>query len=215
MQQFVQVYQIDLVVVLAALFDFLFSFSLLAVDGGLDDEADQFVEHLAEDLDGLVVDVFEEAFEAGLDDAFRNLVVDEQLNDQLHVPEETLLHPELNLLLVVHKQHLLVEVAFLVDFFVELAFECLDLVSLISSGFLHFVELLLALSQQQLLEIHLLVVLVVVLLEQHYAQPHIQLQVCVLSRSLHKYYLGQFVQERWSEGVVLQNLPRYYIEIAL
>jgi hypothetical protein len=45
------------------------------------------MEHLAEDLDALVVDIFEEGLDARLNNGLLDLVLDEELDQQAHVAE--------------------------------------------------------------------------------------------------------------------------------
>jgi hypothetical protein len=45
------------------------------------------MEHLAEDLDTLVVDVLEEGLDACLNNGLLDLVLDEELDQQAHVTE--------------------------------------------------------------------------------------------------------------------------------
>jgi hypothetical protein len=123
------------------------------------------VQHLAEDLDTLIVDILKQRFYARLNDCLLNLILNEQLNEQAHVAEQLQLLPVLDLICVIYEQHLLVEIF-------------LHLLPL--HGHLHtlpaapaflllvrlqLLELLLALAQQELLEVHLHVLLLIVLAE--------------------------------------------------
>jgi hypothetical protein len=45
------------------------------------------MQHLAEDLDTLVVDVLQEGLDARLNNGLLDLVLDEELDQQAHIPE--------------------------------------------------------------------------------------------------------------------------------
>ena len=45
------------------------------------------MQHLAEDLDALVVDILEEGLDARLNNGLLDLILDEELDQQAHIPE--------------------------------------------------------------------------------------------------------------------------------
>lgn len=186
---------------------------------GLNLEVGQLVQHLAQDLDILAVDLLKHVIDAHRQNVGLDLVVLVKFDDQVHVSEHLLLEAELDLRLVEHVQHLLVEL----ERTRGLVCVCLC-VGLVHAGaaraavFLldleHLVELLLAPGQQELAEIHLYVLLVVELLEEGDAEPDVDLHKALFSGALHKDDLHQLVQQRRGVLEVFQKLLLNHIEIA-
>ena len=87
---------------------------LALADGRLDDERRDLEHHLHEDLHREVVHVVlvQHRVDAGLDDRLLDLTLDKELHQEGHVAETLHTLTMLDLVRIVHKKHLLVEIFF-------------------------------------------------------------------------------------------------------
>ena len=76
---------------------------LLLTHGPPSDVRADLMQHLAEDLDALIVDILKQGLNAGLDDGLLDLILDEQLNEQAHVAKQLELLPVLDLVRVIYE----------------------------------------------------------------------------------------------------------------
>ena len=90
------------------------------------------------------------------------------------------------LVVVVHEEHLLIEVLLQVVLDVGLFERSSSLPSINLLTLQHFVELSLASRQKQLLKVHFSVVRIVELFKETYAQLDVQVKELSLSRALHE-----------------------------
>ncbi len=143
---------------------------------------------------------FLKSLEAFQDDLFGDLAINVQLDNEFDVSEHALLLAVPDLSFVEHEQHLLVEIVlqellysahgiglrlmagFVVDCQTCPARSCL----LLLLFELHLVELLLALGDKELFEVELVVLLVVELLEEQYAESHVLHEEGVFGGGLHE-----------------------------
>ena len=167
------------------------------------------MQHLTEYLDWLIIDILEETLDACLDYALLYLILYKQFHEDTHVAEQLQPLPVLDLLMIYQQECLLVEVL------TELA--SLHALSatlpLLLLSRLQLLELLLTLVEQEFLEVHLDVVLVVVLAEEEDAEADVELEVSALGRGLHEDDLHELVQERRGEEVVVQDVLSHVLKV--
>lgn len=164
----------------------------------------QLVDHVAQNLNVLVINFLLEVFQARLDNVCVQLVGDEELCEEEHVAVHLVLLPLPQLIIIIEVHDGLAEF-FLVLFlgFLAHAIHRIPPLSLLSFDIEHLEELLLAFAYQQLLEVHLVILLVVELLEEQSAQSDIDIEVGMLTGTLDEDHLHELIEQRWR---VLESL---------
>ena len=119
------------------------------------------------------------------------------------------------LVVVVHEEHLLIEVLLQVVLDVGLFERSSSLPSINLLTLQHFVELSLASRQKQLLKVHFCVVRIVKLLKEADAKLDVEVEELGLSRALHKDNLHQLLKQRRVVVKVIHELLLHSLKIIL
>ena len=119
------------------------------------------------------------------------------------------------LVVVVHEEHLLIEVLLQVVLDVGLFERSSSLPSINLLTLQHFVELSLASRQKQLLKVHFSVVRIVKLLKEADAKLDVEVEELGLSRALHEDNLHQLLKQRRVVVKVIHELLLHSLKIIL
>ena len=101
-------------------------------------------QHIAKNLNRLIINIFQKRSNASKYDSFRNLMMEPQFNYKLHISKELLLHSKFNLIFVKYIEHLLIEISFSVSS-ISFSHWLFSWLSFLFFFFLHLIELFLAL----------------------------------------------------------------------